>query len=238
MLGNLKAALGGMWAHSVALNQKNIVQLARDAAKNKPYISFCDLGCGDGMITDHVGVAIAADRISVVETYDPHIKDAEHRGFEVTRDDLNGALSLPSSTFDIVLANQVIEHLYDTEQFLAEARRILKPGGVLIVSTENPASWHNIAALLIGWQQFSLANVSSKKSGIGNPLSLAPQQGGWPFPMQHHRLFTPKALCELFALEGFMNLRCLGAGYYPLPGRVGLLDPTHAAFITVSGQHP
>jgi hypothetical protein len=56
--------------------------------------------------------------------------------------------------------------------------------------------------------------------------------------MQHHRLFTPKALRELFALESFTNVKCLGAGYYPLPGRIGLLDPTHAAFITVSGQAP
>jgi len=238
MLGHLKAALSDMWAYSVALNQDNIVRLARDAAKNASDTSFCDLGCGDGIVTGQVAVAIGADHVSVVETYDPHVEAAERRGFEVTRDDLNAGLSLPSSSFVVVLANQVIEHLYDTERFMAEARRILKPGGVLIVSTENPASWHNIAALLIGWQQFSLANVSTRKSGIGNPLSLAPQQEGWPFPMQHHRLFTPKALRELFALEGFINVRCLGAGYYPFPGRLGLLDPTHAAFITVSGQQP
>jgi SAM-dependent methyltransferase len=228
--------LGNLWASSVELNARNIERLGREASNGRTGLTFCDLGCGDALLTERIARAVGAGRVAVVETYDPHVGAAESRGFEVTRDDLNGALSLASTSFDIVLANQVIEHLYDTEQFLAEATRILRPGGTLIVSTENPASWHNIAALALGWQPFSLANVSSRKTGIGNPFSLAPQQEGWPFPMQHHRLFTPKALRELFALEGLENVRCLGAGYYPLPGRIGLVDPTHAAFITLSGR--
>lgn len=236
MTNPLKAFLGNLWAASVELNSQNIERLGRAAAEGRTAVAFCDLGCGDARLTERIARAIGAKRVSVVETYDPHVADAERRGFAVRRDDLNGPLSLPSASFDVVLANQVIEHLYDTERFLSEATRILKPGGALIVSTENPASWHNIGALAIGWQQFSLANVSSRKVGIGNPLSLAPAQEGWPFPMQHHRLFTPKALRELLALDGLEDVRCLGAGYYPLPGRLGLVDPTHAALITLSGR--
>lgn len=232
----LKGLLGNLWASSVELNARNIERLGRDACKGRPGLALCDLGCGDASLTERIARAVGAARVAVVETYDPHVAAAESRGFEVTRDDLNGRLSLPSTSFDLVLANQVIEHLYDTERFLSEAIRILKPGGTLIVSTENPASWHNIGALALGWQPFSLSNVSSRKSGIGNPFSLAPQQEGWPFPMQHHRLFTPKALRELFVLEGLEDVRCLGAGYYPLPGRLGLVDPTHAALITLSGR--
>jgi len=232
----LKAFLSKLWADSVELNALNIERLGRDAVRGRSGIAFCDLGCGDAVLTERIARAIGAAQVSVVETYDVHVAGAESRGFTVTRDDLNDALSLPAGAFDVVLANQVIEHLYDTERFLREAIRILKPGGRLIVSTENPASWHNIGALAIGWQQFSLSNVSSRKVGIGNPLSLAPQQDGWPFPMQHHRLFTPKALRELFALDGLVDVRCLGAGYYPLPGRLGLVDSTHAALITVAGR--
>lgn len=232
----MKGLLGNLWASSVELNARNIERLCRDAVRGRAGVELCDLGCGDALLTERIARAIGAARVAVVETYDPHVAGAEGRGFEVTRDDLNGVLSLPSASFDVVLANQVIEHLYDTERFLAQAIRILRPSGTLIISTENPASWHNIGALVIGWQPFSLSNVSSRKTGIGNPLSLAPQLDGWPFPMQHHRLFTPKALRELFALEGLENIRCLGAGYYPLPGCVGLLDPTHAALITLSGR--
>lgn len=232
----LKTFLSKLWADSVELNARNIERLGREAVRGRSDVAFCDLGCGDALLTERIARVIGAVRVSVVETYDPHVAGASGRGYTVTRDDLNGALSLPSATFDVVLANQVIEHLYDTERFLTEAVRILGPGGTLIVSTENPASWHNICALAIGWQQFSLSNVSSRKVGIGNPLSLAPQQDGWPFPLQHHRLFTPKALRELFALDGLEGVRCLGAGYYPLPGRLGLVDPTHAALITVSGR--
>jgi SAM-dependent methyltransferase len=163
---------------------------------------------------------------------------AARRGYAVVRDDLNAALSLPSDTFDVVVSNQVIEHLYDTEAFLDEAVRILKPGGRLVISTENPASWHNIGALVIGWQCFSLSNVSRRKSGVGNPLSLAPSPDGWAFPMQHHRLFTPKALAELFSLCGLEDVRVAGAGYHPLSPVLGRFDVTHAHLITASGTKP
>jgi SAM-dependent methyltransferase len=235
---NVKARLRDLWAGSVELNAQNIERICRAAAAGRPSVSMCDLGCGDGALTARIARAIGAAHVGVVETWQPHVELAQKQGFTVTRDDLNGPLSLPDGAFDVVIANQVIEHLYDTESFVGEAARILKPGGTLVISTENPASWHNIGALTIGWQPFSLANVSRRKTGIGNPLSLAPAQAGWEFPMQHHRLFTPKALRELLALEGLRDVRVLGAGYYPLPSKVGTLDVTHAALITAAGRKP
>ncbi len=236
--GALKSALTRLWADSVELNEHNIECFFRDAVADRDGVAFCDLGCGDAALTARIARAIGAAEVSVVETFAPHVAGAEARGFRVTLNDLNGPLDLASSAFDVVLANQVIEHLYDTERFISEAVRILKPGGTFVVSTENPASWHNIGALLVGWQPFSLSNVSSRKTGIGNPLSLAPPQEGWPFPMQHHRLFTPKALRELLELEGLRDVRCLGAGYYPLPAQIGRFDPTHSALITLAARKP
>ena len=47
------------------------------------------------------------------------------------------SLPLPSGSFDIVVAFEVIEHLEDWRGFLAEAERVLAPDGQFIVSTPN-----------------------------------------------------------------------------------------------------
>lgn len=52
--------------------------------------------------------------------------------------------------FDIVIAGEVIEHLYDTDNFLKEITRILKSGGHLIITTPNLASLLNRMFLLFG----------------------------------------------------------------------------------------
>ena len=141
--------------------------------------------------------------------------------------------------FDVVTSNQVIEHLHNTDRFVSEAFRTLRPGGLLCVSTENLASWHNIASLLLGWQAFSLTNVSKYRPGLGNPLANwrnhdEPIEDGW----LHQRLFSYRGLIELAESVGFTNVRIHGSGYYPLPTRFAHRHTRHAAFITVSGRKP
>jgi SAM-dependent methyltransferase len=50
-------------------------------------------------------------------------------------------LTLPQGpeTFDVVCAFETIEHLTDPERFVAEARRVLKPDGILVASTPRAA---------------------------------------------------------------------------------------------------
>src|ERR1700741_5265303 len=46
-------------------------------------------------------------------------------------------LPLPDSSVDVVVNFQVIEHLWDQPQFVAECARVLRPSGLLMVSTPN-----------------------------------------------------------------------------------------------------
>lgn len=104
-----------------------------------------------------------------------------------------------------------------------------------MISTENLASWHNIVALTLGWQPFSLTNISAAVTGIGNPCASLrdsePLTDGW----HHVHVMTACALQELFVGHGFRDVRVHGAGYHPLPAVVGRIDPRHAAFIVVEG---
>lgn len=234
----LKNAFGKMFAQAIGANEDAILELASAACGNRARPSLCDLGCGDGALTQRVATRLGTDRVVVVETHAPNVRSAHAKGFLVEESDLNGPLRLPSDEFDVVISNQVIEHLYETDVFLAELFRITKPGGIAIVSTENAGSWHNIASLVLGWQPFSLTNITAKEGGVGNPLAFYAGQEGAVFAMQHHRILALRALIELLQLHGFVTIATRGAGYYPLPARFGNIDKMHAHFITVCARKP
>jgi len=59
--------------------------------------------------------------------------------------------SIPDNSFDIVIFAEVIEHLRISPlRALLEIKRILKPGGLLLLKTPNMARLSNVLALLVG----------------------------------------------------------------------------------------
>ena len=108
-----------------------------------------------------------------------------------------------------------------------------------MISTENLASCHNIAALIMGWQPFSLTNVSAKRLGLGNPLAVHRGES-WqqPSTWRHRRVFAYRGLVELLESHVFEIAAVRGAGYYPLPRKVAQIDPRHSAFLTVKAVRP
>ena len=139
-----------------------------------------------------------------------------------------------NETFDVICSNQVIEHVHDTDVFVSESLRCLRPGGITVVATENLASWHNLGSLALGWQPFSLTNVTNTAAGLGNPLALhAGQDPARGTSWQHMRVFAYAGLKDLYEAHGFSVQRVIGSGYYPLPGSFARVDPRHATFLAV-----
>ncbi|MEM4367462.1 MAG: class I SAM-dependent methyltransferase, partial [Candidatus Anstonellales archaeon] len=64
--------------------------------------------------------------------------------------DLNKKLPLKDNVFDSVVSLDVIEHLYDIDNFLHEINRVLKNRGVFILSTPNVLSWRNRLRFIFG----------------------------------------------------------------------------------------
>jgi 2-polyprenyl-3-methyl-5-hydroxy-6-metoxy-1,4-benzoquinol methylase len=174
-----------------------------------------------------------------VEVVAEQAAKAKSNGVRVYAVDLNQPLrDIPSDRFDVVHANQVIEHVSSVDLFVSEVFRVLKPGGHAVISTENGSSWHNVFAAAMGWQIFSLTNVSGLKAGLGNPFAI--QRGGTPYTgtWTHKTIFNYRGLIEMFETHGFKNVRIAGAGYFPLPAFLARIDPRHSAFITVYGERP
>ena len=225
----MKKLLISLYNQAVQINQQNIL----DLVKKQPSAKVLDLGCGDGQFSLAIAKKIQIKKIHGVDFSDYHLKKAQKAGLKTTKANLNCKLPFSDCSFDIIIANQVIEHLADIDLFLTEIFRILKRGGQAIIATENGSSWINIIAAIFGWQIFSLTNISAKEIGIGNPLALHKGEKILHSTWTHKTIFNFRGFKEIFPLYGFEVKKIVGAGYFPLPAQVGKLDPRHAHFLAV-----
>jgi SAM-dependent methyltransferase len=215
---------------------ENLRVIESALASVAPVERLLDLGCDDGARTLGFVRAAQAGTVTGVDVVPERVDEARSRGIEGVVADLGERLPFDDGRFDAVVSNQVIEHVVDTDLFVAEARRVLRPGGLLVTSTENLASWHNVLALTLGWQPFTLTNVTSTRAGLGNPLAVHRSAAPGEPALQHRRAFSYRGLLELTEAHGLAGVRVLGAGYFPLPAVVARWEPRHAVFLTAIGR--
>lgn len=95
--------------------------------------SLLDVGCGskpyESIFTNRVDRYLGLD-IDTPMTRQRGIADYFYTGKQ---------FPLDSSSFDVVLCNQVLEHVFNPEEFLDEVNRVLKPNGKLILTV--PFVW-------------------------------------------------------------------------------------------------
>jgi ubiquinone/menaquinone biosynthesis C-methylase UbiE len=107
-----------------------------------------ELGCGWGRGVDTL--IQACDHYTGLDKNEPLINSLQAKYpkhiFQVA--DLPHLTKLKDNTFDFVVTFQVIEHIQDDNKFLSEAHRVLKPGGIIFLTTVNRAyslsrnPWH------------------------------------------------------------------------------------------------
>jgi methionine biosynthesis protein MetW len=232
----LGASLAGIFEASEDENRRQILGLV---TAGPPRPNVIDLGCFNGAFTQELAAAARATRTVGVEWLEEHAAQARARGIEVVAADLNEPLPFEDGSFDLVHTNQLIEHLRSTDLFVRELARITAPDGRIIVSTNNLASWHNIASLTLGFQPLP-AHVSDEVH-VGNPLDPRRGQRHADAGQTHLRVFTTRALRELAAENGLKVTAERLNGYYPLPPTVARaasrIDPLHAAFIVLELAH-
>jgi ubiquinone/menaquinone biosynthesis C-methylase UbiE len=105
-----------------------------------------DLGCGDGRFTGLLAAAGARPVGADVAEAALRRARATHPELEFVLVAVSGPLPLEDVAFDVVWASEVIEHVADTARWLSEVRRILRPGGRLLLTTPN----HPRLAILSG----------------------------------------------------------------------------------------
>lgn len=107
-------------------------ELLKENIKGKHLL---DAGCGTGWFS-----ARAVQKGAKVTSLDlgPNLLNQVKKKCKSTRV-IGSVLKIPfpKNTFDVVVSSEVIEHTPDPTKALAEFYRVLKPGGVLVVTTPN-----------------------------------------------------------------------------------------------------
>jgi SAM-dependent methyltransferase len=221
--------LGRVFHASEEANRRAILQ----TLPARPGGSLLDLGTHRGDFTVRLAERLSAERVAGVELLERHAAVARTRDIDVAVADLDEGIPFPSESFDVVTANQVIEHVRRTDVLLREMRRVLKPDGLACISTNNLSSWHNVIALGLGMQPMPM-HVSDEII-VGNPLNPEHGWGHRDLGRTHLRLFTRRALAELAGYHGLAVEQLTTAGYYPLPPLLARIatraDPLHGAFM-------
>ena len=158
-------------------------------------LHIADLGCGNGYLAS----VLAAMGHTVVAV------DSSREGIEIARsafpavsfhclslyDDLPGVIG---TGFGVVVASEVIEHLYDPRRFLSNAFQLLKPGGTLILSTPYHGYLKNLAL-----------SVSGK---LDRHFTVDWDCG-------HIKFFSVPTLSQMVQTQGYRNLHFRFAGRLP-----------------------
>jgi SAM-dependent methyltransferase len=173
-----------------------------------------DLGCGDGSALAVAASHNPAHRFAGIDWSWDALCQAQARGLTVVRGGVSApTLPVADGVADVVIMSELIEHLVDPDGAVAEVRRVLRPGGSLLLSTPNLAAWYNRGLLAVGIQP--IFSEVSLRAVFGRPGRVV---------AGHLRLFTRRALTEFLTASGFRCVTVTGARYHDVPRPLGPLD--------------
>jgi 2-polyprenyl-6-hydroxyphenyl methylase/3-demethylubiquinone-9 3-methyltransferase len=128
-------------------------EFGRDRRGADPFagLRILDIGCGGGLLSEPmarlgatvVGADAAERNIPVAKLH------AEQSGLTIDyRHTTAEALAAAGEVFDVVLAMEIVEHVADPQGFVTTCRNLLKPGGLMVMSTINRNAKSFVAAIV------------------------------------------------------------------------------------------
>lgn len=115
-----------------------------------------DLGCFDGFVAEKI-LQQGGKEVIGMDRLEKGLERAVARGIQTRLADLDDiTIDFPDHHFDCVVAAGVLCNLYDPDAAMEEIRRVLRPGGKLIVTLPNLASLSNRTLMLLGSPPYSL----------------------------------------------------------------------------------
>ena len=177
-------------------------QLIRNFLRDtRPSAAIVDIGAGSGTDLEIARQQCSGPSLHAVECWPPNIETLSRSG--VTVHELNierDRLPFQDESVDVVIANQVLEHMKELFWIFHEVTRVLKVGGTFIIGVPNLASLHNRVLLSLGRQPSPIKSASAHVRGFTRP------------DLMH---FVDSCFPAGYRLEDFG-----GSNFYPFPATI------------------
>jgi ubiquinone/menaquinone biosynthesis C-methylase UbiE len=163
-----------------------------------------DIGCRSGAQAAYYKEQAGIREMHGFDISPTPLVEAQKKGV-ITHEWISGVSPCPveDNFFDVVIAGDLIEHLFDTDVFLEELWRIVHSGGYLLITTPNIAWWWSRLRFLFG----------KVPCGIGS-VSLQHSQD-CVIDIKHLRVSVNSEWINLFVQHGF---ECISVAGYNYPG--------------------
>lgn len=156
-----------------------------------------DIGAGTGTDLANIGRGLNCiiEKYGI-EGYGPNVDKLNKQGVDTVSIDIEKEVyPFEDDFFDVVIANQIMEHTKEIFWIVSEVSRILKPGGTFVVGVPNLASFHNRLLLMFGKQPTCIKMFSA-----------------------HLRGYTYKDFKTYIETDGYFEvLDVKGSNFYPFP---------------------
>ncbi len=163
--------------------RQDILRYKKLLERVNPRETVLDVGCASGNLMQLIKDKGA--KVEGIEVSQSAINVAKKYGFKVYSIDLESEWSKKIEIkYDHVIAAEIIEHIYDTDDFLQQIRKVLKKGGKLSISTPNVASFGRRMMLFFGVSPHLETTLRLRDAG-------------------HVRYYTFKTLKDILIENGF-----------------------------------
>lgn len=188
--------------------------ILRYLEENKPEIgSLLDVGCLNSALMKTLIGGLKIGKYYGVDLLESGKIPDDFGKIEYQRCDIDKDDPFPGRTFDVIVASEILEHIFAPDRIFSIASTRLNPGGILLVTTPNLGAWYNRLALLLGYQPcYSEVSV---RYNVGKVWTASKENVGG-----HLRMFTLRALKELGKCYGMETAFC--ASTHGGPGMLGI----------------
>lgn len=194
-----------------------------------------DIGAGSGSDLLNIHANNPTSHLNGIECYPENQEKLRSEGITVYSLDIEmNRLPFEDESIDLIICNQIFEHLKQIWWVMHEISRILKVNGQLVIGVPNLASFHNRVLLLIGKQPTCIQNDGAHIRGYtkrdlirfivdisDNMYKLEQYKGSNFYPFSP---FMAKRLAKLFptmSVGNFYSFRKIKKG---LPGYLDFLE--------------